>query len=316
MGARSNSSGGFRNIHGTEFETRAKRRPSSTTTTPEETRPSHDDRFFSADTGCCGMCRPAEVPRQRQSGPLASTDAARNWIQGLHETSPISAGTFRLWHQGPRRDLRNPSSSTRVIDRDIRPIFVANPAFGGIIDPAIRKSIRPGPAGQTSAICTFGAKFNNLVPNIGQNPAAIALRGIREGCRPGKVDAGVSTGKPDVSIRRHHQQGKRQSSSRSPATAATSGRGQAGRLFDTPTGAFMWGAGVTFPVPPISCAWSARLNGQALVEQQFDAAGCQQFAGHRPELPARPVSTDREHHARDAGSHAASEERLLWPAPA
>ena len=56
-----------------------------------------------------------------------------NYIQGYTNVGDF-AGTFGVRHQGPRGDLRVDSSFDTRIDRDVRPLFVADPTFGGFVD--------------------------------------------------------------------------------------------------------------------------------------------------------------------------------------
>src|SRR5499427_1409907 len=115
-----------------------------------------------------------------------------NYIQGYTNVSDF-AGTFAYGLKGKAEIFGSFLVDTRI-DRDIRPIFVNDPAFGGIIDryPLVNQYW----TGDNLGDLYLGAKFN-LWSEYRQNPAAIAARAIVK-VPTGKKDAGVSTGKPDV----------------------------------------------------------------------------------------------------------------------
>jgi len=178
-----------------------------------------------------------------------------NWIQGYTNVADF-AGTFGFGIKGRTEVFGSFLVDTRI-DRDIRPLFVPNGTFGGIIDryPKVNQTW----TGDNIGDLYVGAKFN-IWSEYRQNPAAIALRGIVK-VPTGKVDAGVSTGKPDVSI-------DAIISKEAAKLVEVSGYGGyewRGKPdgFDTPTGAFMWGAGVTFPSRNFLRV-VGELNGQAL----------------------------------------------------
>jgi len=77
------------------------------------------------------LCRP---PRSsvRDSGRRAYTAGATNWIQGYTNVADF-AGTF-AYGIGGRAEVFGSFLVDTRIDRDIRPIFVNDPAFGGFID--------------------------------------------------------------------------------------------------------------------------------------------------------------------------------------
>jgi len=79
------------------------------------------------------------------------------------------------------------------IDRDIRPIFTANPDVGGVIDQY--PFVRTGWTGSKVGDFLLGAKVN-LLSETTSKPVALALRGIVK-LPTGDDDAGVSTGKTD-----------------------------------------------------------------------------------------------------------------------
>jgi peptidoglycan-associated lipoprotein len=162
-----------------------------------------------------------------------------NWIQGYTNVADF-AGTFAYGIKDRAEIFGSLLADTRI-DRDIRPIFVNDPAFGGFIDryPKVNQTW----TGDNVGDLYLGAKFN-IWSEYRQNPLALAVRGIVK-VPTGKVDAGVSTGKTDFSI-------DAIISKEAAKLVEVSGYGGyewRGKPdgFDTPTGAFMWGTGVTFP---------------------------------------------------------------------
>src|SRR5260221_5978575 len=117
-----------------------------------------------------------------------------NWIQGYTNVADF-AGTFAVG-VGDRAEVFGSFLVDTRIDRDIRPMFVNDPAFGGIID-RYPKVNQPW-TGDNVGDLYLGAKIN-LWSEFRQNPAAIALR-LMVKAPTGKSDIGTSTGKADVSI--------------------------------------------------------------------------------------------------------------------
>jgi peptidoglycan-associated lipoprotein len=162
-----------------------------------------------------------------------------NWVQGYTNVADF-AGTF-AYGVGDRAEVFGSFLVDTRIDRDIRPIFVNDPAFGGFIDryPKVNQYW----TGDNVGDLYVGAKYN-IWSEYRQNPAAIALRGMIK-LPTGKADAGVSTGKADFSI-------DGVVSKEAAKLVEVSGyggyewRGSADG-FTAPGGAFRWGTGLTFP---------------------------------------------------------------------
>jgi len=91
---------------------------------------------------------------------------------GLYQRRRLR-GTF-AYGVGDRAEVFGSFLVDTRIDRDIRPIFVNDPAFGGFID-RYRRSISTGRRQRRRFV--RGAKFNILSESRG-NPAALALRGM------------------------------------------------------------------------------------------------------------------------------------------
>ena len=162
-----------------------------------------------------------------------------NWIQGYTNVADF-AGTFAYGIKDRAEVFGSFLVDTRI-DRDLRPIFVNDPAFGGIIDryPQANKYW----SGDNLGDLYLGVKFN-VWSEYRQNPAAIAARAIVK-VPTGKADAGVSTGKPDVAFDFIVSK----EASKLVEVSGFGGyefRGSPDGI-DAPTGAFRWGTGVAFP---------------------------------------------------------------------
>ena len=162
-----------------------------------------------------------------------------NWIQGYTNVADF-AGTFAVGVKDRAEIFGSFLFDTRI-DRDIRPLFVSDPAFGGIIDRYPR--VTQAWTGDNIGDFYIGAKIN-VWSEHRQNPAAIALRGMVK-LPTGKSDVGVGTGKTDGSI-------DLIVSKEAAKLVEVSGYGGYEFLgspdnYDAPTGAFRWGAGLTFP---------------------------------------------------------------------
>ena len=227
--------------------------PAASTPTPPppdtETRPA--TTTFFGDTGIWYVPTGEVLPHGKWSGSVYRRGT--NWIQGYTNVADL-AGTFAYGLKDRAEIFGSFLVDTRI-DRDIRPIFVNDPAFGGIIDryPQANKYW----SGDNLGDLYLGVKYN-LWSESRQNPAAIAVRAIAK-IPTGKVDAGVSTGKPDLGL-------DLIVSKEAAKLVDVSGfggyefRGSPDGI-DAPTGAFRWGAGVAFPSRNLLRV-SGELNGQ------------------------------------------------------
>jgi peptidoglycan-associated lipoprotein len=162
-----------------------------------------------------------------------------NWIQGYTNVADF-AGTFAVGLGGRAEVFGSFLVDTRI-DHDSRPIFGTDPAFGSFIDryPKVNQYW----TGDNVGDLYVGAKYNFLSESR-NDPAAVALRGMIK-LPTGKFDAGVSTGKADVSI-------DAVVSKEAAKLVEVSGYGGyewrgSPDGFDIPSGAFRWGTGLTFP---------------------------------------------------------------------
>jgi peptidoglycan-associated lipoprotein len=200
-----------------------------------ETRPA--TTTFNGDTGLWYVPTAEVLGKGQWSASVYRRGT--NWVQGYTNVADF-AGTF-AYGVGDRAEVFGSFLVDTRIDRDIRPIFVNDPAFGGFIDryPKVNQYW----TGDNVGDLYVGAKYN-LWSESRQNPAAIAVRGMIK-LPTGKADAGVSTGKADFSI-------DGVVSKEAAKLVEVSGyggyewRGNPDG-FNVPGGAFRWGTGLTFP---------------------------------------------------------------------
>jgi outer membrane protein OmpA-like peptidoglycan-associated protein len=213
---------------------------SSSTQTPppasdESTRPA--TTTFFGDTGIWYVPTGEVLADGKWSGSVYRRGT--NWIQGYTNVADF-AGTFAYGLKGRAEIFGSFLVDTRI-DRDLRPIFVNDPTFGGIIDryPQANKYW----SGDNLGDLYLGVKYN-LWSEYNQKPAALALRGIVK-LPTGKADAGVSTGKPDFAFDFIASK----ETSKQVEVSGFGGyefRGSPDGI-DAPTGAFRWGTGVAYP---------------------------------------------------------------------
>ena len=186
---------------------------SSSSTETEETRPA--TTTFNGDTGLWYVPT-AEVLGKGQW----STSVYRrgtNWIQGYTNVADF-AGTF-AYGIGGRAEVFGSFLFDTRIDRDIRPVFVNDPAFGGFIDryPKVNQYW----TGDNVGDLFVGAKIQLLVRVAAESTGARRARHGQGADRQGRR-------------RRQHRETrflastassarKRRSSSKCQATAATNG---------------------------------------------------------------------------------------------
>jgi outer membrane protein OmpA-like peptidoglycan-associated protein len=223
--------------------------PPQTSDTEAATRPA--TTTFFGDTGIWYVPTGEVLPKGKWSATVYRRGT--NWIQGYTNVADF-AGTFAFGVKDRAEVFGSFLVDTRI-DRDIRPLFVNDSSFGGIIDryPLVNKYW----TGDNIGDLYLGAKIN-LWSESRRNPAAIAVRGIAK-LPTGKKDAGVSTGKPDVGL-------DLIVSKEAAKLVDVSGfggyefRGSPDGI-DAPTGAFRWGTGVAFPSRN-ALRLSAELNGE------------------------------------------------------
>src|SRR5471030_564676 len=147
--------------------TTATQTSSSSTATAEETRPA--TTTFLGDTGLWFVPTAEVLGNGKWS--VSAYRRGTNWIQGYTNVADF-AGTFGYGIKNRAEIFGSFLVDTRI-DRDIRPIFVNDPAFGGIIDryPLVNKYW----TGDNIGDFYLGVKYN-LWSEARRNPAALALR--------------------------------------------------------------------------------------------------------------------------------------------
>jgi outer membrane protein OmpA-like peptidoglycan-associated protein len=209
--------------------------PSSSTATTEETRPA--TTTFFGDTGLWFVPTGEVLPNKKFS--VSGYRRGTNWVQGYTNVADF-AGTFGVG-VGDRAEIFGSFLVDTRIDRDVRPVFVNDPAFGSFIDRYPR--VNQYWTGDNLGDLYIGAKIN-LWSEYRQQPAAIAVRGIVK-VPTAKKDVGNGTGKADVSVDAIVSK----EVAKLVEVSGFGGYEWRGKPdgFDTPNGAFRWGTGVGFP---------------------------------------------------------------------
>src|SRR3954467_12238873 len=209
--------------------------PPASTTAAQDSRPA--TTTFNGDTGLWFVPTGEVLGKGKWS--VSGYRRGTNWVQGYTNVADF-AGTFG-YGLGDRAEVFGSFLFDTRIDRDIRPIFVNDPAFGGFIDryPQANRYW----SGDNLGDLYLGVKYN-FWSEYRQNPAALAVRATVK-VPTGKTDAGVSTGKADLGL-------DLIASKEAAKRVEVSGfggyefRGSPDGI-DAPTGAFRWGTGVAFP---------------------------------------------------------------------
>jgi peptidoglycan-associated lipoprotein len=215
--------------------TTATQTPSSSTATAQETRPA--TTTFFGDTGLWFVPTAEILPNGKWS--VSAYRRGTNWVQGYTNVADF-AGTFGIGIKDRAEIFGSFLVDTRI-DRDVRPVFVGDPTFGGFIDRYPR--VNQYWTGDNIGDFYIGAKLN-LLSEYHQSPAAVALRAMVK-LPTAKKDVGNGTGQPDFSIDAIVSK----EAAKLVEVSAFGGyeiRGQPSD-FDSAGGAFRWGAGVGFP---------------------------------------------------------------------
>ena len=162
-----------------------------------------------------------------------------NYIQGFSNVGDF-AGTFAVGIRNRAEVFGSFLFDTRI-DRDLRPIFGSDSKTGGIIDRYPR--VNQGWTGDNVGDFYVGAKVN-LRSQADNRPVAMAVRGIVK--LPTGDDAlGISTGQTDFAVDFIASAERKQMIELS-GYAGYDWRGQPDGI-DTPSGAFRWGGGASYP---------------------------------------------------------------------
>ena len=149
---------------------------------------------FEGDTGLWFVPTGEVLPAKRWSLSAYRVNFDRD--QGFTDVSnwPVTAGIGI----GNRAEVFGAFTVVRRIDRDVRAVFVPGQArAGGVVNeyPFVRQGWSDNQLGDL----TLGAKVN-LLSEGQQRPVALAVRGLVKLPTAKHTDAGVGTGKPDVSV--------------------------------------------------------------------------------------------------------------------
>src|SRR5579885_2118561 len=164
--------------------------PSSSTTTAEEMRPA--TTTFFGDTGLW-FVPTAEVLAHGKFS-VSGYRRGTNYIQGYTNVGDF-AGTFGVGIANRAEIFGSFLFDTRI-DRDVRPLFVNEPTFGGAVDRYPK--VTQGWTGDNVGDFYVGAKVN-LLSEYQQKPVAVAVRGLVK-LPTADADKGIGTGKADVSL--------------------------------------------------------------------------------------------------------------------
>jgi len=192
---------------------------------------------FFGDTGIYYVPIAETLPAGQWS--VSGYRRSTNWVQGYTNVSDFAA-TFGVGLTERAELFGSFFADTRVA-RKIRPTFVKDPTFGGILDryPFMNK----GWTGDNVGDFYVGGKVS-LFSEARQNPAAVALRAMVKLPTADKAK-GLGTGKLDFSLDAIVSK----EAARLVDVSGFTGwefRGNPDGI-SGPTGAFRWGAGVTFP---------------------------------------------------------------------
>ena len=222
---------------GTATTVAAQDAPSATSASAAD----HDTRpattTFFGDTGLWFVPTGEVLPHGQWS--VSGYRRGTNYIQGYTNVADF-AGTFAVGIKDRAEIFGSFLFDTRI-DRDVRPLFVNDPTYGGIIDgyPRVNTTWTSDHVGDLYV----GAKINFL-SEARQKPIALALRGILK-VPTADSDIGNGTGKADASFDLIASKEIRRLAEVS-GYAGWEFRGKPDG-FEIPTGAFRWGTGVGFP---------------------------------------------------------------------
>src|SRR5882762_852088 len=163
---------------------------SSSTATTDETRPA--TTTFFGDTGLWFVPTAEVLPHGKWS--VSGYRRGTNYIQGYTNIGDF-AGTFAVGIKDRAEIFGSFLVDTRI-DRDVRPLFVNDPTYGGFIDRYPR--VNTSWTGDHLGDFYLGAKVN-LLSEWQQKPAALAVRGIVKLPTADK-DVGNGTGKADFLV--------------------------------------------------------------------------------------------------------------------
>jgi outer membrane protein OmpA-like peptidoglycan-associated protein len=208
---------------------------SQATPPPTETRPA--TTTFDGETGIWFVPTAEILPAGMYS--VSGYRRGTNYIEGYTNVGDF-AGTFGYGIKDRAEVFGSFLFDTRI-DRDVRPIFVNDPTYGGIVSRYPR--VNQPWTGDNVGDLYLGAKFN-LWSEYQQKPVALALRGLIK-LPTASADKGIGTGKVDGSIDFIVSK-ELQKMVEMSGFAGWQFLGQPDN-FDAPSGAFEYGFGVAVP---------------------------------------------------------------------
>ena len=218
--------------------------------TPDNTRPA--TTTFFGDTGLWFLPTAEILPDGKWS--VSGYRRGTNYIQGYTNVGDF-AGTFAYGIKNRAEIFGSFLVDTRI-DRDVRPLFINDPTYGGFVDRYPR--VNTTWTGDNLGDLYLGVKVN-LWSESNRKPAALAVRGMVKVPTADK-DVGTGTGKADVFVDVIASKEVRRLAELS-GYAGFEVRGSPDN-FTIPGSAFRWGAGAGFPSrSPVRV--SAELNGIA-----------------------------------------------------
>jgi outer membrane protein OmpA-like peptidoglycan-associated protein len=161
------------------------------TTMPVETR--RATTTYLGDTGLWFVPTGEILPAGRWS--VSAYRVNFDYNQGFTDVSdwPITIGVGL----GDRAELFTAATIIRRIDRDVRPLFSADPKSGGLVNEY--PFVSDAWSGSQFGDIWLGAKIN-LTSQWRQQPSALALRGMLKIPTAKDDEEGVGTGKMDIAI--------------------------------------------------------------------------------------------------------------------
>ena len=238
----------------------------ASSTTTDNTRPA--TTTFYGDTGLWFVPTAEVLPDGKWSA--SGYRRGTNYIQGYTNVGDF-AGTFGYGIKGKVEIFGSILFDTRI-DRDVRPLFVPDPTFGGFVDryPKVHQYW----TGNNFGDIYLGAKFN-IMSEANQKPAAIAARFMVK-LPTANTDSGSGTGKADF-LADFIVSKELKRTAEIAGYAGFEARGSTDN-FNLPGSAFRYGIGAGFPSrSPIRV--TAELNGIA------NSSGTASYTGSFPSTP-------------------------------
>jgi outer membrane protein OmpA-like peptidoglycan-associated protein len=203
-------------------------------TTADNTRPA--TTTFYGDTGLWFLPTAEVLPEGKWS--VSGYRRGTNYIQGYTNVGDF-AGTFAYGIKGRAEIFGSILFDTRI-DRDVRPLFVPDPKYGGFVDRYPR--VHTTWTGDNFGDVFLGAKVN-FWSQATPKPAALAVKFMVK-LPTASSDNGIGTGKADFLV--DFIASKELAKAEVSSYLGYEFRGSPDQ-FDLPSGAFRYGVGAGFP---------------------------------------------------------------------